>query len=127
MTATPPLLASRVRVIGAGVCLVLLCSCITKDVWPTWYGDTSQRPILPAEASFTKVNGAAGSGGNLFLTLRLDTGEELLFLVDTGSPLTVLDKSLARKLGRRRGTAEVFTRFGPHSRDGTRGPGLPMA
>jgi hypothetical protein len=108
MTATPPLLASRVRVIGAGVCLVLLCSCITKDVWPTWYGDTSQRPILPAEASFTKVNGAAGSGGNLFLTLRLESGEELLFAVDTGAPLTVLDKSLARKLGRRRGTAEVF-------------------
>jgi len=75
---------------------------------PRWFAESSQRPILPAEASFTKVNGAAGSGGNLFLTLRLDTGEELLFLVDRGSPLTVLDKSLDRQLGRRVGTAEVF-------------------
>ena len=105
MTVTPRLLASRVRLIGSCVCLVFLCSCITM---PRWFAESSQRPILPAEASFTKVNGAAGSGGNLFLTLRLDTGEELLFLVDTGSPLTVLDKSLDRQLGRRVGTAEVF-------------------
>ena|SRR2546425_457067 len=105
ITVTSALLASRVRLIGPCVCLVCLCSCITM---PGWFAETSQRPILPAEASFTKVNGAAGRGGNLFLTLRFESGEELLFLVDTGTPFTVLDKSLDRKLGRRVGTAEVF-------------------
>src|SRR5439155_8344734 len=105
MTSILALLASRVRLIGTSVCLLFLSSCITI---PGWFAETSQRPILPAEASFTKVNGAAGRGGNLFLTLRFESGEELLFLVDTGTPFTVLDKSLDRKLGRRVGTAEVF-------------------
>ena len=109
MRVIPLGIPSALRLVGPSICLLVclafLCSCITL---PRWFAETSQRPILPAEASFTKVNGAAGLGGNLFLTLRLDAGEEFLFLVDTGSPLTVLDKSLARKLGRRVGTAEVY-------------------
>lgn len=38
------------------------------------------------------------------VTLRLDDGEELPFIVDTGATGTVLDKSLEPKLGKRLGT-----------------------
>jgi hypothetical protein len=68
--------------------LGLLCSCATRD---------SIRPNLPAKTSF---NRDAGRGGELFLTLRLENGEELLFLVDTGTPGVCLDKSLEPKLGK---------------------------
>lgn len=50
------------------------------------------------------MNKEAGRGGWLFVTLRLETGEELPFLVDTGSPVTCFDKSLASKLGKRLAT-----------------------
>jgi hypothetical protein len=70
----------------AGICVLLLCSCAMRD---------SARSALPAEAAF---NEGAGAGGlwseHLLVTLRLETGEELLFIVDTGAPITVLDKSL---------------------------------
>ena len=69
-------------------CLGLLCSCATHDPIP---------PILPPETSF---NRDAGRGGELFLTLHLENGEELLFLVDTGAPGVCLDKSLEPKLGK---------------------------
>jgi len=39
----------------------------------------------------------------VFVTLRLADGEKLLFLLDTGRPNTVLDKSLEPKLGKRLG------------------------
>src|SRR5437867_2361095 len=101
MTSVLALLASRVRMTGACVCVVLLCSCATA---PIWFADDSIRPPLPAE---TSLNKGAGRGDNLFVTLGLETAEELLFLVDTGSPCTVLDKSLEPKLGRRLGTTKV--------------------
>jgi hypothetical protein len=68
-------------------CLGLLCSCATSD---------SIHPNLPPETSF---NRDAGRGGDLFLTLHLENGEDLLFLVDTGAPGVCLDKSLEPKLG----------------------------
>src|SRR2546425_1499457 len=95
------LLISGARIIGGGVCLVLLSSCATA---PIWFPADSIRPPLPTEISLNK---GAGRGDNLFVTLRLDTGEELLFLVDTGSPCTVFDKSLEPKLGKRLGTTKV--------------------
>src|SRR5437762_14274832 len=101
MRVTPALLAARVRLSGACVCLVLLSSCATA---PIWFPDDSIRPSLPAGTSFNK---GAGRGDALYLTLRLDAGEELLFLVDTASPCTFLDKSLDAKLGKRLGTTEV--------------------
>jgi hypothetical protein len=77
----------------AAMCLPLLCSCATRH---------SVRPILPAEAAFNKGAGSGGLWGNLlFVTLRLESGEELLFNVDTGAPVTVLDKSLEPRLGKR--------------------------
>ncbi len=56
---------------------------------------------LPADVSMNKE---AGRGNWLFVTLRLESGEELPFFVDTGMTLTLLDKSLEPKLGKRLGT-----------------------
>src|SRR5207244_10946810 len=101
MKSSLVLLPSRARMIGACVCLGLLSSCATA---PIWFPDDSIRPSLPADASLNK---GAGRGDELYLTLRLETGEELLFVVDTGSPCTVFDKSLEPKLGKRLGTTKV--------------------
>jgi hypothetical protein len=79
----------RPRIIGIFLSLLVLCSCETAD---------SIRPELPAEVHFSKD---AGRGDWLYLTLRLENGDELLFNVDTGAPVTVLDKSLEPKLGKR--------------------------
>jgi hypothetical protein len=70
--------------------LLLLCSCATQE---------SIRPCLPAEASFKD----AGHGKSIDLTLRLENGMELLFAVDTGAAITILDKSLESILGKRLG------------------------
>ena len=83
----------KVRGFGTILSLLLLCSCAT----------TSQKSAivpaieLPAEAT---INKNAGHGDWLYLTLRLENGEELLFNVDTGAPITVLDKSLEPRLGK---------------------------
>jgi hypothetical protein len=55
------------------------------------------------------INKEAGRGGPLIVTLRLESGEGLPFLVDTGAPVTLIDKSLERKLGRRLGTTNVIS------------------
>ena len=57
------------------------------------------------------MNEDAGRGGALVVTLRLEDGEELPFVVDTGSPLTHFDKSLEPKLGKRLHTG-TFWNFG---------------
>jgi hypothetical protein len=61
----------------------------------------SALPPLPADVTMNKD---AGRGGVLFVTLRLEDGEELPFLVDTGATATMLDQSLEPKLGKRLGT-----------------------
>lgn len=63
---------------------------------------------LPAEVT---INQEAGRGGWLIVTLRLEGGEELPFVVDTGTSGTFFDKSLERKLGKPLGTA-VFQSWG---------------
>jgi Aspartyl protease len=55
-------------------------------------------PQLPAAVS---INEDAGRGNLLFVTLRMEDGEELPFFVDTGSTFTSLDKSLESKLEKR--------------------------
>jgi hypothetical protein len=47
------------------------------------------------------MNKEAGRGGFLFVTLRLENGETLPFVVDTGSPATLFEKSQDSKLGKR--------------------------
>jgi len=74
-------------------CLLFLCSCATEN---------SIHPILPAESSFIQNDGRENG---IFVKLRLESGEELLLLVDTGRPNTILDKSLEPKLGKRLGTS----------------------
>ncbi len=69
--------------------LLLLCSCATENLI---------RSQLPADVTLNKE---AGRGNWLFVTLRLESGEELPFLVDTGTTFTHLDRSLKPKLGKR--------------------------
>jgi hypothetical protein len=45
------------------------------------------------------LNYAAGRGNWVILPLQMEDGEELRFVVDTGAPITVVDESLAPKLG----------------------------
>ena len=61
----------------------ILCSCAT---------------VKPPDA--VNLNAGAGRGDWLWQTLRLEDGTELLFVVDTGAPLTYLDKSLEPRLGK---------------------------
>ena len=45
------------------------------------------------------MNPDAGRAGELLVNLRLENGEEMPFILDTGSPGTLFDKTLASKLG----------------------------
>ena len=100
MNRNPALLAARVRVIGACVCLVFWCSCTTT---PNWDADASIPPPLPAE---TSLNKGAGRGDQIRVTLHLKIGQEIPVMVDTGAPDTILDKSLNPELGIRLGTKQ---------------------
>ncbi len=80
------------RVLGPALCLMLLSS------------HAASPPKLPAELS---INYGAGRGGLLIVPVRLEGGEGLPFVLDTGSSFTLLDKSLEPKLGKRTGTASV--------------------
>jgi hypothetical protein len=79
--------------------LLLLSSCATKGFI---------RPTLPADASF---NPEAGRGGWLLVKLKVNGGEELSFVVDTGAPQTILDRSLEPRLGKRLGTKKLRYSF----------------
>jgi hypothetical protein len=56
---------------------------------------------LPVEVP---INPTAGRGDCLIVTLRLQDGEDLPLMVDTGTSGTLIDKSLASKLGKPLGT-----------------------
>ena len=77
------------RARGAIFSLLLLCSCAIEHL---------SRPQLPAEVA---INKDAGRGSLLYVNLRFESGEELPFVVDTGSPGTLFDKSLVSRLGGR--------------------------
>jgi len=64
---------------------------------------------LPQEVVINQDAGCGGwfGGGWLTVKLRLETKEEVVFSVDTGSPITVLDDSLKSKLGKPAGTMPV--------------------
>jgi hypothetical protein len=79
----------KFRALGIFLCLSLLCSCATEK---------SIHTQLPSDVV---MNSNAGCGGQLFVTLRLESGERVLFGVDTGAFCTVFDKSLESKLGNR--------------------------
>jgi hypothetical protein len=73
---------------SVAVGLLGLCSCATRN---------ARGPQLPAGVT---MNREAGRGGLLLLTCRMADGEKLPLVLDTGSPITVLDKSLEPKLGK---------------------------
>lgn len=75
---------------------LLLCSCAEME---------SVHGLLPADVT---TNRGAGNGSWLIVMLRLESGEELPFMVDTGTADTFIDKSLEPRLGRRRGST-TFT------------------
>lgn len=87
----------KFRALGITLSLLLLCSCATTSQQSAIVPATK----LPADAT---INKSAGRGGMLFVTLRLEDGQEFSFGVDTGAEGTVFDKSLELKLGKRLGT-----------------------
>src|SRR5580698_9557465 len=74
---------------GIILCLLLLWSSAIAD------------SIVPPPPADVTLNKKAGRGGWLIVKVRVESGEELPFVVDTGSPITLLDPSLTSKLGKR--------------------------
>jgi hypothetical protein len=94
--------------LGAVLSLLWLCSCSTMPA------SSRSRPgnELPAAKATTTatelpaaapMNQEAGRGGYLVVMLRLESGTNLPFIVDTGSPITCLDQSLEPELGKQLG------------------------
>jgi hypothetical protein len=87
--------------LGTILGLLFLCSCATT---PNQAAIISASE-LPADVT---INTVAGHGGYLTVTLRLEDGEELPFMMDTGASGTTVDKSLEPKLGKRIGTETII-------------------
>jgi Aspartyl protease len=85
---------------GTFLSLLLVCLHVMAD---------QINPPLPAEITMNKD---AGRGNWLIVTLRLESGEELAFVVDTGCPRTILDKSLESKLGKQLGATTILSLSG---------------
>ena len=68
--------------------------------------EPAERLPLPAPVH---MNEAAGRGGLLIIRVKLGTGEELPMAVDTGAPITLLDNSLAGRLGPQVGEVKLFS------------------
>ena len=88
---------------GAFLSLLLLCSCATENSIPS---------RLPADVP---INRDAGCGNLLQVTLRLESGEELQFVVDTGTGVTCFDTSMESKLGKPLGAVR-FQQWGKFER-----------
>ena len=82
------------RVLGPVLCVMLLTS------------QAATPPKLPAELP---INYGAGRGGLLVVPVRLNDGEEMPFVLDTGSTGTLLDTSLEPRLGKRLGTTTMHS------------------
>ena len=98
------------RMAGLALSLLGLCSCAL--VRPPAPIEPAQD--LPADVA---INPDAGRGNEWYLPLHLAGGEPLTFLVDTGSPVTIFDKSLEPQLGRRLGAMDMWN-FGTKSEMG---------
>ena len=79
-------------VAGSFISLILLCSCATEP---------AVHRSLPANVPISKD---AGRGGFLVVTVRLEDGQKLPMILDTGAGGTLFDKSLEPKLGKPLGT-----------------------
>jgi Aspartyl protease len=90
----------RSRLPALAAVLVLWCSSASAQTNP---------PPLPADVT---LNPDAGRGGLLIIPLQLADGEELPMIVDTGAPGTLLDQSVAPKLGKQLGTITIYSFLG---------------
>lgn len=84
---------------------LLLCSCSTTPP-PSAFVPASEWPTTVA------MNEDAGRGNLLIVTLGLEHGNEMPFIVDTGDPVTCLDESLEPKLGKRIGEGTALSASG---------------
>ena len=91
---------------GTALGLLLLCSCATGR---------SNHSRLPSDVS---MNPEAGRGGCLIVMVRLESGEELPFLVDSGTSVTLIDKSWEPRLGKPLGT-EISRSWGVKTTNNT--------
>ena len=89
------------RMAGLALSLLALCSCALLR---------PPAPIVPAHdlPADVALNPDAGRGNEWFLPLNLAGGEPLAFLVDTGSPVTIFDKSLEPQLGKQLGSMDMW-------------------
>jgi hypothetical protein len=93
--------------------LLFLCSCAAPQSAPP-HGPALIVPLSHIRADklpgSVPMNKDAGRGNWIFVTIRLQDGEALPFVLDTGAFSTLLDKSLEPKLGTRidSGTLRVF-------------------
>ena len=92
-------------ILGTLLSLMLWWSCATQH---------SFRHTLPADVTFNKD---AGRGCLIIVTLQLDGGEKLPFVLDTASPWTLFDTSLEPKLGKRLSTTTMWN-FGVKQESG---------
>lgn len=53
------------------------------------------------------MNAGAGHGAWLIVPVRLEDGETLPFIIDTGTPVTLIDRSLVSRLGKRLDTGSI--------------------
>jgi hypothetical protein len=83
---------------------VCVLACLVIGVASAAFGT-----VLPPEVSINQDAGCGGwfKGGWLKVKLHLETGEEVVFMVDTGSPITILDDSFVPRLGKQVGTMPV--------------------
>ena len=93
------------RTLGIVLSVVLWCPGATAD------------SILPQIPTGVAMNKDAGRGGHLMVTLWSENGEKLPFIVDTGSPVTLFDKSMEPELGNRLGTGTCWN-FGAKHKTG---------
>lgn len=91
---------------AAAIGLVLSCS----DTFLQAASTVAPLPQLPADVP---INKGAGRGGWLIVKLHLENGVEFPCIVDTGSPGSLLPKSVEQGLGRRLGTRTFRTLGGP--------------
>jgi hypothetical protein len=82
--------------------LMLLTSCVDVQLADFQHGPS----VLPGEVP---MNHDAGRGGLIVVTIQLEDGEILPFVLDSGSPATCFDKSLEPKLGKPRGKTKFET------------------
>jgi len=85
--------------LSLGAFLSLLCSCATQ---PNGIVTAPLRPELPAEQIICDK-----AGEPLVVNLRLADGQDVPFMVDTGTSITTLDRSFERCLGPCLGTKRL--------------------